>query len=248
MLRTPWAEIRQDYIRSLEKPSISKLASKYEMHPTSIGKKCAAEGWVKLREQYHEQVGEVLDQSHPDSTLPSALSAPANLSREQSVKILDRLISLFAIKLEPTDVEKNDNGEITKFDFDVPRPFSNVLGLARILGELITLREKMQPILPTMPLGLGGNGDGKVASLQAVIERVRIWGTRLGKDDGLLKAGERVIRDMDIKDAEIVEKKPKRTKKQSGNSKNVGSDDVDAILEALVNEANGATGSEEPDG
>lgn len=68
-----WLQIKTDYIT--EATSYRKLAQKYGVPYTNIGKKAKEEGWMALREQYH------------DKTLTKTLENSSDKSAKRTMRI-----------------------------------------------------------------------------------------------------------------------------------------------------------------
>lgn len=217
----PWNEVREAYVKRPDKPTLNKLATEYNIHWTTIAKRSGAEGWKKQREEYHEAVGRLAN--HGPTTgaeggqgLPAQRPEDRAYDAKQSLTTIDRIIGLLAVKLEPAKEVRNKDGEVVDFEFKIT-PFSNVIGVARLLTEMITLRMKLEPT-PNVP-GLPTGPDGKPPKLEYLIERVKVWSGRICDDDGLAKAGARLMSQMekghDIIEAEVISKTDMETSETS---------------------------------
>ena len=237
MRGAPWDEIRREYVESPLKPSIAYLAEKYRLNPTTVVRRSSKEGWVKQKREHWEGTGGTADQFQPGGTSPPS---PAEAAKRQRIAHLTEAIEVLEVKLKPVNVVRDEDGKMVSCDYDVPKPFTNVGMLMRQLVDMTKLRDDLESSLPAPP-GDGDPGGDRSASYETEVGKITEVARRIVGNEHLLKAGRDAVDMMDAGDAGSGE--PERPGEPG--------DGLDAILEALAEEAGGTgetPGDEEPDG
>ena len=114
-----WVKLKTEYITS-EKASYRKLAEKYGVHYQSICARSKAEGWIQLREQYHNRaltkaVKQVENKRVRQAAKVSDLADKLLIKVEQAIDELDRTMVTHKTKIKEVKYgDHNAKGKPTK--------------------------------------------------------------------------------------------------------------------------------------
>lgn len=186
MPRHNWIEVRNAYTSRSDNPSLRDLAKEFHIHWTSVAKRSSKEGWADLRKEYQSKVGELVEKAQ---TTAHAQAVQHHLA------LIDKLVGVIDAKLSPTDIIKDDEGNITDVELKVEA--KSYEGMLRMLCDLIKLRTSLAGVgnnggLPSA-IGAPGSYGENVPNLQTIINQVNIWTDRSQDMQHLLGAGKDLL-------------------------------------------------------
>lgn len=130
--RVPWTKIREEYVTD-ETATIFSLASKYRLHPNTVGERAREEGWTLLRRQHQQAFSE-------------------EVRRRVAEALADELVEAQRELLDVTRAIVRNGGHRYAQEFDIPEEMRNH-------EDHVEETEFIEPIGPDKATGSPGRGE-----------------------------------------------------------------------------------------